>query len=63
MRCMMELIQGEGGVNIPADDYLKKVRAWCDEKGILLILDEIQTGMGVWERFSAMSNLALNRMS
>jgi acetylornithine/N-succinyldiaminopimelate aminotransferase len=43
---MLEPVQGEGGVNIPADDYLKKVRAWCDEKGLMLILDEVQTGMG-----------------
>jgi predicted acetylornithine/succinylornithine family transaminase len=43
---MLEPIQGEGGVNIPDDDYLKGVRAWCDEKGILLILDEVQTGIG-----------------
>jgi predicted acetylornithine/succinylornithine family transaminase len=43
---MMEPIQGEGGVNVPSDDYLKKIRAWCDKKGILLILDEIQTGIG-----------------
>jgi acetylornithine/succinyldiaminopimelate/putrescine aminotransferase len=43
---MLEAIQGEGGVNVPHDDYLKEVRAWCDERGILLILDEIQTGMG-----------------
>src|SRR4030065_282255 len=43
---MVEPIQGEGGVNVPSDDYLKKVRAWCDEKGMLLILDEIQTGLG-----------------
>lgn len=43
---MLEPIQAEGGVNMPADDYLKKVRAWCNEKGILLILDEIQTGIG-----------------
>ena len=43
---MVEPIQGEGGVNVPDDNYLKKVRAWCDEKGILLILDEIQTGIG-----------------
>jgi len=42
---MLEPVQGEGGVNIPAPDYLKKVRAWCDEKGILLILDEVQTGI------------------
>jgi len=43
---MVEPIQGEGGVNVPDDNYLKKIRAWCDEKGILLILDEIQTGIG-----------------
>ena len=43
---MVEPIQGEGGVNLPDDDYLRKVRAWCDQKGILLILDEIQTGIG-----------------
>jgi acetylornithine/N-succinyldiaminopimelate aminotransferase len=43
---MLEPIQGEGGVNVPDDNYFKKVRAWCDEKGILLILDEIQTGIG-----------------
>ncbi|MEE9399215.1 MAG: aspartate aminotransferase family protein, partial [Dehalococcoidales bacterium] len=43
---MLEPMQGEGGVNIPADSYLPAVREWCDEKGILLILDEIQTGMG-----------------
>ncbi|OGO19940.1 MAG: acetylornithine aminotransferase [Chloroflexi bacterium RBG_16_50_11] len=43
---MLEPIQAEGGVNIPDDDYLKKVREWCDQKGILLILDEVQTGVG-----------------
>lgn len=43
---ILEPLQGEGGVNIPDDDYLKTVRKWCDEKGILLILDEIQTGIG-----------------
>ncbi|MEE8470201.1 MAG: aspartate aminotransferase family protein [Dehalococcoidia bacterium] len=43
---MLEPIQGEGGVNVPKDDYLKGVRAWCNEKGILLILDEVQTGIG-----------------
>ncbi|MBM4445820.1 MAG: acetylornithine transaminase [Chloroflexi bacterium] len=43
---MVEPIQGEGGVNVPDDNYLGKIRAWCDEKGILLILDEIQTGIG-----------------
>ena len=43
---MLEPIQGEGGVNIPADDYLQRVRQWCDEQGLLLILDEVQTGLG-----------------
>ncbi|MFC1940482.1 acetylornithine transaminase [Chloroflexota bacterium] len=43
---MLEPVQGEGGVNLPDDDYLKAVRDWCDQKGILLILDEIQTGIG-----------------
>lgn len=43
---MLEPIQAEGGVNVPSEDYLKKVREWCDQKGILLILDEIQTGVG-----------------
>ena len=43
---MLEPIQGEGGVNIASGDFLKAVRAWCDETGVLLILDEIQTGMG-----------------
>ena len=43
---MLEPLQGEGGVIVPDDDYLASVRSWCDEKGILLILDEIQTGIG-----------------
>ena len=43
---MLEPLQGEGGVNVPADGYLKQVRSLCDERGILLILDEIQTGIG-----------------
>ncbi|MBT97711.1 MAG: aspartate aminotransferase family protein [Dehalococcoidia bacterium] len=43
---MIEPVQGEAGVIIPADDYLKRVREWCDKQGILLILDEVQTGMG-----------------
>jgi len=43
---MVEPVQGEGGVNLPSFEYLKQVRAWCDEKGLLLIFDEVQTGMG-----------------
>jgi len=43
---ILEPVQGEGGVILPSNDYLKKVRQWCNEKGILLILDEVQTGVG-----------------
>jgi acetylornithine/N-succinyldiaminopimelate aminotransferase len=43
---MLEPLQGEGGVNVPDEDYLAAVRDWCDQKGMLLILDEIQTGLG-----------------
>ena len=43
---MLEVIQGEAGVIIPDADYLQGVRKLCDEKGILMILDEVQTGMG-----------------
>jgi predicted acetylornithine/succinylornithine family transaminase len=42
---ILEPIQGEGGVNVPNPSYLKSVRRWCDENNILLILDEVQTGM------------------
>ena len=41
-----EPIQGEGGINLPPPGFLKQLRELCDEKGVLLILDEIQTGMG-----------------
>ena len=43
---MLEPLQGEGGINLPDEGYLRAVREWCHEKGILLILDEIQTGIG-----------------
>lgn len=43
---MLEPIQAEGGVNVPIEGFLKQVREWCDEKGILLIFDEVQTGVG-----------------
>lgn len=43
---LAEPIQGEGGVNLPAPGFLKGLRDWCDEKGLLLIFDEIQTGNG-----------------
>jgi acetylornithine/succinyldiaminopimelate/putrescine aminotransferase len=43
---LVEPIQGEGGVNVPSAGYLKALRDLCDGKSLLLILDEIQTGMG-----------------
>ncbi len=43
---MFEPVQGEGGVNVPDSGYLKKVRKLCDKYNILMILDEVQTGVG-----------------
>ncbi|MDD3928150.1 MAG: aminotransferase class III-fold pyridoxal phosphate-dependent enzyme, partial [bacterium] len=43
---ILEPIQGEGGVVVPPDEYLPAVRQICDEHGVLLILDEVQTGLG-----------------
>lgn len=42
---MMELVQGEGGIQVAAKEYVQAVRALCDEKKILFICDEVQTGM------------------
>jgi len=50
---ILEPIQGEGGVNIPDAGYLKAVREICDDRGIPLILDEIQTGFGRTGRWFA----------
>ena len=43
---MLEPIQCEGGINIPSVEYMKALRALCDEKNLILIFDEVQTGMG-----------------
>ena len=43
---LLEVIQGEGGVNQLSPGYLRELRSVCDEKGIALILDEVQTGLG-----------------
>ncbi len=54
---IMETVQGEGGIHPVTEEFLKSVRKLCDEKDILLILDEIQCGMGrcgsmyAWQRY------------
>lgn len=48
---LVEPVQGEGGINIPSPDYLTGLRRLCDEKGLLLMLDEVQSGIartGTW---------------
>jgi len=50
---LVEPIQGEGGVRCPSPGYLKSLRRVCDDAGILLIYDEIQTGMGRTGKFFA----------
>jgi acetylornithine/N-succinyldiaminopimelate aminotransferase len=54
---LMETVQGEGGLIPATEEFLRKVRALCDERDILLILDEIQCGMGrtgymyAWQKY------------
>jgi len=50
---LLEPIQGEGGVNVPSSDYLAGVAKLCDDRGVLLIADEIQTGLGRTGRWFA----------
>ena len=56
---MLETIQGEGGVHTPNADYLKQVRELCDKHGALLILDEIQAGIGRSGKFFAYENYGI----
>jgi acetylornithine/N-succinyldiaminopimelate aminotransferase len=56
---MVEPIQGEGGVHVPAPDYLARLRELCDAKGWLLIVDEIQTGNGRTGRYFAYQHTAV----
>ena len=43
---LVEPLQGEGGVNLPSQDYLKNLKELCRSKDVLLIFDEVQVGMG-----------------
>ena len=48
---IVETIQGEGGVNVCGDEYIPELRAFCTDNDILLIIDEVQTGMGRTGKF------------
>ena len=56
---MMEALQGEGGVRPGDVAYFKRIREICDEKGILLILDEVQVGMGRTGQYWGYENLGI----
>ena len=61
---IMETVQGEGGIYPAEESFLKEVRKLCDERDILLILDEIQCGMGrtgymfAWQKYGIMPDIA-----
>jgi len=56
---MLEPILGEAGVVPPPDGYVEGARAWCDERDLLLILDEVQTGLGRTGRWFAHQHLGI----
>jgi acetylornithine/N-succinyldiaminopimelate aminotransferase len=56
---MLEPIQGEGGVNLPSPDYFSCLRQLCNDQGLLLILDEIQTGLGRTGKLFAHENFGI----
>ena len=56
---MVEPIQGEGGVRVPAPSYLQNLRKLCDERGWLLMLDEIQTGNGRTGKYFAYQHFGI----
>jgi LysW-gamma-L-lysine/LysW-L-ornithine aminotransferase len=53
---MLEPVQGEGGIILPPDGYLKGVRELCDRRGLLLIVDEVQSGLGRTGKMWAIQN-------
>jgi acetylornithine/N-succinyldiaminopimelate aminotransferase len=56
---MLELIQGEGGVNVADKEYIKKVSAYCKKNNLLFIVDEVQTGMGRTAKLFCYQNYAV----
>ena len=56
---MLECVQGEGGVRVPDDGYLPGVRRLCDERGVLLVVDEVQTGLGRTGRWFAFQHAGI----
>jgi acetylornithine/N-succinyldiaminopimelate aminotransferase len=56
---MLEPIQGEGGINIADKKYMQELRKLCDQKGLLLILDEVQTGMGRTGKYFAFQHYGI----
>lgn len=57
---MVEPVQGEGGVRVPKREYLRGLRALCDDRGLLLILDEVQTGFGRTGRLFAYEHAGIS---
>jgi predicted acetylornithine/succinylornithine family transaminase len=56
---LIEPIQGEGGINLPPPGYLEGLRAMCDQHGLMLIFDEVQTGMGRTGTWFAFQNFGV----
>ncbi|NLD48015.1 MAG: aminotransferase class III-fold pyridoxal phosphate-dependent enzyme, partial [Clostridiaceae bacterium] len=56
---MIEPIQGESGVNLTTSEYMKGVRELCDKKGVLLIFDEVQSGLGRTGKLFAYEHLGV----
>jgi acetylornithine/N-succinyldiaminopimelate aminotransferase len=54
---LIEAVQGEGGIYPASIDYLQGLRAWCDEQNLVLIVDEVQAGMGRTGRFFSWENM------
>ena len=57
---IVEPIQGEAGIYIPSPDYLQKVRELCDKHNVILIIDEIQTGVGRTGSFLSIQKYGIN---